>query len=182
MGEVGERLAHFTKNAQQFSSVIAQDPFKEEMLYASNWNKQSKATMLRGINVFSPCALGGSVNHEVLDTMVARDVIVPGANNPEESEEMLDLLMDKGIIMVPAFVANNGGVKMIAHTIENPNSNYSDKEMVDNLKKNLQLTTDILTRSKEEGVNPTATAIRMANEIIKIKLPDYCMCPYGSDC
>lgn len=36
MGKVGERLAHFTKNAQQFSSVIAQDPFKEEMLYASN--------------------------------------------------------------------------------------------------------------------------------------------------
>ena len=164
-GKVGARLANMA-NKSEFDKVFIQDPYTKIGLTGLDFNHQSRDTMLRKINVFSPCALGGSVDSEVLNTLTHKDVIVPGANNPEQCPDMLDFLFEKGIHMVPAFVANNGGVKMIARGIRNPLGSYQDSKMIDALKDNISLTKSIFQESDLMGKNPTEIALELAKDIV----------------
>jgi leucine dehydrogenase len=60
-------------------------------------------------DVFSPCALGGVLNPESVRMLRCR-AIAGAANNQLTADGVATLLHDRGIIYVPDFVANAGGV------------------------------------------------------------------------
>lgn len=77
-------------------------------------------------DIYSPCALGGTVNGEMIEKLKAANVkIVAGAaNNQLETDEDGERLKEAGILYVPDYILNSGGVIHVANEM---NGGY-DKE------------------------------------------------------
>lgn len=69
------------------------------------------------VDVFSPNAIGGTVNAGVAHGLKAK-IIAGGANNPLTDEKVARMLHERGILYAPDFVINAGGVIMVACEIE----------------------------------------------------------------
>ena len=59
--------------------------------------------------IFVPCAMGAIVNDETIDQFKC-DIIAGSANNQLAEERHGDMLEEKGILYVPDYVINSGGV------------------------------------------------------------------------
>lgn len=70
------------------------------------------------VDVFSPNAIGGVVTAGVAHGLKAK-ILAGGANNPLASENVAQILHERGILYAPDFVINAGGVIMVACEIEN---------------------------------------------------------------
>jgi valine dehydrogenase (NAD+) len=69
------------------------------------------------IDVYAPCALGGSLNESTLSRLQA--VVVCGAaNNQLAGDGVEKLLADKGVLYIPDYVANAGGLIQVADEID----------------------------------------------------------------
>ncbi len=66
------------------------------------------------VDVYAPCAMGASVNHETIEQLKAT-VIAGAANNQLAEDSLGDLLVQKGILYAPDYVINAGGVIDIYH-------------------------------------------------------------------
>lgn len=60
-------------------------------------------------DIYSPCALGGSINARTIDTIKAK-VIAGAANNQLKTPDMDQALLDRGILYAPDYVINAMGV------------------------------------------------------------------------
>ncbi len=61
------------------------------------------------VEVLAPCALGAVINPETVSSIRA-DIVAGGANNQLASEEMGEALHRRGILYVPDYVINAGGI------------------------------------------------------------------------
>lgn len=60
-------------------------------------------------DIFAPCALGGVINDQTIPQLRV-EIIVGSANNQLLEDRDGDLLHEKGILFVPDYVCNSGGV------------------------------------------------------------------------
>jgi leucine dehydrogenase len=60
-------------------------------------------------DVLAPCALGGAIGAEEAENLVAK-VVAGAANNPLGTREIADMLAARGVLYVPDFIANSGGI------------------------------------------------------------------------
>lgn len=67
-------------------------------------------------DVLVPCALGGILTHEMARTVQCR-IICGAANNQPASDEVAKTLANRGVVYVPDFIANAGGL-MYATAVE----------------------------------------------------------------
>jgi leucine dehydrogenase len=112
-------------------------------------------------DVLSPCALGGVINADSVETIRAK-VIAGCANNTLADESLGETLAERGLIYVPDFVINSGALIQGA--------NYYLKDKWDNtadVKKIYDVALNILTVSLEEGRATNAVAESMALDRIK---------------
>src|SRR5690606_13759840 len=65
-------------------------------------------------DIFSPCALGATVNEKTLPRLKAK-VIAGAANNQLSTDEMGEAVMKRGILYVPDYAINAGGLTNIYH-------------------------------------------------------------------
>lgn len=65
--------------------------------------------VLGDFEVLAPCALGGSIGHEHLGQLRA-SVIAGAANNPLATRALAPALEARGVLYVPDFLANCGGI------------------------------------------------------------------------
>ncbi|MGI9452665.1 MAG: amino acid dehydrogenase, partial [Geminicoccaceae bacterium] len=65
---------------------------------------------------FAPCALGGILTRDVVDRLQAR-VVAGAANNQLVSADIGRALYDRGILYVPDYVINAGGIINVAGEI-----------------------------------------------------------------
>lgn len=73
------------------------------------------------VDVFSPCALGGSLNGDTIP-LIKAPVIAGSANNVLLDEDVHGkMIMDRGIIYCPDFVINAGGIINVYHEIHGYN-------------------------------------------------------------
>lgn len=70
------------------------------------------------VDVFSPCALSYSINAKTLTELKCK-IIVGGANNQLENDEIGKALLEKGILYAPDYVANAGGLINVVDEFEN---------------------------------------------------------------
>ena len=61
------------------------------------------------VDVLCPCAAGGVVDESLLDRLKAR-LVVGAANNVLAADEVAGALSERGVVHVPDFVANAGGL------------------------------------------------------------------------
>ena len=97
-------------------------------------------------DIFSPCALGSSINAETLQRLQTK-VIAGAANNQLATEADGERVLRKGIVYAPDYAINAGGLiniyyeSMIA-------GGYNQKAAFDRVSKIEQTITQILTRAR----------------------------------
>ena len=115
-------------------------------------------------DIFSPSALGGSINSKTLPRIKAR-AIAGAANNQLATEEDGYELMRRGLIYAPDYAINAGGVINIYY--EDPIKHTFDKnKSIEHTSRIYQTIIDILERAQAEKQPTHLIANRMALERI----------------
>ncbi|MGB1261316.1 MAG: Leu/Phe/Val dehydrogenase [Cognaticolwellia sp.] len=117
----------------------------------------------QNVDVFSPCALGASIDDNSIAQMKA--VIIAGCANNQLAEARHDqLLLDKGILYAPDYVINAGGIINVALEIyPEPYCADSATKLVENIYHTLM---DIFTTAASKNMPTGIVADEMAREII----------------
>jgi leucine dehydrogenase len=117
--------------------------------------------------VFAPCALGGAINPDTLPRLRAR-VIAGGANNQLADAETGQALFDAGLLYLPDYVINGGGITNVAGEIRAlARGEAFDPAWVEGKLSTLMLTLDeVLERSRRERRPSNQIADEMARERI----------------
>jgi valine dehydrogenase (NAD+) len=111
------------------------------------------------LDVFSPCALGGSLSREVAARLEAR-IVCGGANNQLADATVAAELAERGITYVPDFVANAGGIIQVGAEVRG----YSAEEARAKTMAIFDTTRAVLAAAKAEGRLPEEIAERRAEE------------------
>jgi leucine dehydrogenase len=121
-------------------------------------------------DVYSPCALGGTLNEQTIDRIKAKIICGP-ANNQLATDEIGDELQRRGVLYAPDYAVNAGGVMNVSLEIDGYNRERAMR-MMRTIYYNLGRIFEI---SKTENIPTYLAADRMAEERIasigKIKLP-----------
>ena len=78
---------------------------------------EPEAALLADVDIVAPCALGGVLDHDTVPALRCR-VVAGAANNQLASEELAGALHGRGILWVPDYVVNAGGIINIAVELE----------------------------------------------------------------
>ena len=121
-------------------------------------------------DVYSPCALGGTVNEKTIDRIKAQ-VICGAANNQLATDEIGDEITRRGVLYAPDYAVNAGGLMNVSIEFDGYNRERAMRMMRTiyyNLGKIYQI-------AERDGIPTYKAADRMAEERIatmgRIKLP-----------
>ncbi len=117
------------------------------------------------VDVLIPAAITDSINDSNKKSIKAK-IIVEGSNIPMR-ENIEEELFKRGIIIVPDFVANSGGVISSYAEYRGYDSNKMFKMIEEKI---LKTTRSVMEKSLKEGKNPRLVAIKMAMEKIEAKM------------
>ncbi len=139
------------------------DPERQERLSRISGVSLVSPEEILGVpcDVLSPCALGGVITAESIETIKAK-VIAGCANNTLADESLGEALAQRGLIYVPDFVINSGAL------IQGANFYLKDKwDNAADVKRIYEVALNILTVSLKEGRATNAVAESMALERLK---------------
>ncbi|WP_078430886.1 Leu/Phe/Val dehydrogenase [Alkalihalobacterium alkalinitrilicum] len=114
-------------------------------------------------DVFAPCALGAVLNDETISRLKAK-IIAGAANNQLKEEYHGDLLHEKGILYVPDYVINAGGVINIADELQGGYNQNRAMKKVETIFDNVMKVFEI---SQRDLIPTYHAADRMAEERIE---------------
>jgi len=109
------------------------------------------------VDILIPAAIADVINKDNVDKIDAK-IIVEGANIPT-TPEIENILHERGVLIVPDFVANAGGVisSYVEYIGGTPEQMF--KLVEEKIKKNTEL---VLEKSKKEKINPREAAMEIA--------------------
>lgn len=120
----------------------------------------STAALLREpLDVYAPCALGGALSDEVVESLSGR-IVCGAANNQLAHEGIEKRLEERGISYAPDYCVNAGGLIQVADELEG----FSFERAKVRATAIYDTTLDVLTRAKREGVPPSIAADRIAEQ------------------
>ena len=111
------------------------------------------------LDVYAPCALGGAVNDQTVDQLRAR-IVCGGANNQLARPEIAKALDDRGILYVPDYVVNAGGLIHVADEYHG----YDEARVRARVEEIFHTTGQLLETAAAAGEPPSVTADRIAEE------------------
>jgi glutamate dehydrogenase/leucine dehydrogenase len=121
-----------------------------------------QALIARDLDVLAPCALGGLIDTRLASELRCR-VVCGAANNPLTGEPAATTLADRGILYVPDFLANCGG--LVRADAERRRADADEVER--KLGEAEERTRAILAEARERGETPVAVAERHAQSRIE---------------
>lgn len=113
-------------------------------------------------DIFSPCALGGSIHQGVIDGIKAK-IVAGAANNQLKTPDMDEALKARGILYAPDYVINAAGVISIALEITREWTEAGLNERIDRIGDTLS---EIFARADAEDRAAGAIADQLALEVI----------------
>lgn len=114
------------------------------------------------VDIVSPCALGGALDEETVPRLRAR-AVVGAANEQLRSETAADRLHERGIVYVPDFVANAGGVISGAQDL----CGWSPAEVREGVERIADTVGAILASADAENRAPHHVALALAEERLR---------------
>jgi valine dehydrogenase (NAD+) len=111
------------------------------------------------VDVYAPCALGASVNDDLLPQLKAR-VICGAANNQLAHPGVEKALADQGVLYAPDYVANAGGLIQVED--EALNETFSFERAKAKATRVFDTMLDVFRVADSEGVPPAVAADRLA--------------------
>jgi len=120
----------------------------------------TKALRKMHVDIYAPCALGSVVNEDTINEFHAQ-VICGSANNVLEEPKYADLLRGQGIIYVPDYVANCGGIIDVHYQ----RSGYDAVKVKKHIQKiAYTMTLSLLRRAKKDSRTPAEIADEIAEQ------------------
>jgi valine dehydrogenase (NAD+) len=110
------------------------------------------------MDVYAPCALGGSVSDELVPVLQAK-VVCGAANNQLEHPGIEKSLADRGVLYAPDYVANAGGLCQVADEALHHEFSFARAEA--KAATIYDTTLSIFRLADAEGVPPAVAADRL---------------------
>ena len=115
------------------------------------------------VDIYAPCALGATINTDTIGRLKA-DIIAGAANNQLEDENTHgDMVKDKGMIYVPDFLINGGGIINCYLEYAGGYSEERSKAMAENI---YNQTLNIIDTSNNDGIHTQKAAMKIAQKRI----------------
>jgi leucine dehydrogenase len=114
-------------------------------------------------DIFAPCSLGKDITDRVANTIKAK-IICGAANNQLESAKEGVTLFNRGIVYVPDYVANAGGLINVVDELGA--DGYNQENVLAKCKNIEEVVISILTESKETNTAPSAIADKKAKRAL----------------
>lgn len=162
-GKVGTQLAGLLLEAD--ATVVATDVSGEALARLNERHPDvhvsvSEQELIRSdIDIYAPCALGGSITEDLISELTAR-VICGGANNQMAHPRVEDRLDEVGITYAPDFCVNAGGVIQVADELHG----FSLERARSVTEQIYERTLEVLQLSAREGLSATSAASLLAEE------------------
>jgi leucine dehydrogenase len=158
LGHVGSRVAKRCARAGARVVVSDIDPDKRALAeeLGAAWCEPAEAFEAE-VDVLAPCALGGVLDHDTVPRLRCR-IVAGAANNQLADESVADLLVARGILWAPDFVANAGGVINITEELDVYDARAAHRKV----RRIGQILLDIFDRADAGGVTPLAAAMDLA--------------------
>jgi valine dehydrogenase (NAD+) len=165
LGKVGGALAQqlVTAGAQVLGSDL--DDERCERLtdgYDIEIAPSADAVLGGSLDVLAPCAGGGMIDEAVAERLDCR-VVAGAANNPLAGRAIADTLMRRGILYVPDFLANCGGLIHVSREWYGERG-PGERELIARAMERLELAVET---ADSEGVTPIEVAERQALERVE---------------
>ncbi|MPZ27377.1 MAG: valine dehydrogenase [Micromonosporaceae bacterium] len=165
LGKVGKLLTGHL--LEEGAAVVATDVCDRARDWARHAHPEvdlvddEPALITSDIDIYAPCALGGALNDRTVPVLAAK--IVAGAANNQLAHPGIDkALADRGILYVPDYLVNAGGVIQVADEIEG----FDFERAKLRVTRIYDTTRRLLAEADAEGVPPSVTADRMAERRI----------------
>jgi len=161
LGKVGKHLVEHL--VEDRAEVVATDVAEPALAWVRDRYPQVElvaddAALIRSdIEVYAPCALGGALDDETVPVLHAR-IVAGAANNQLAQPGIEKLLEERGILYVPDYVVNAGGVIQVAdeiHGFDFARAKQRATGIYDSTRQILQL-------AATEGIPPALAADRLA--------------------
>lgn len=110
-------------------------------------------------DIFAPCAMGGSLNAQTIATLDCK-IICGAANNQLAHRKYIERLSQKGILYVPEFIGNAGGL-INASSMYRYNEPSVGNAKIDNI---TNILLKVFQRAEAEGKPTTEVAEEIAKE------------------
>jgi len=118
------------------------------------------------VDVLAPCALGGAINSESIDSIKAK-IVAGAANNQLKTPEMGDVMLERGILYAPDYVINSGGIIDVYYQSQDIRDTDKIEAHVLGIKKTLL---EIFKRSETEAKSTSHIADALAEDILRDSL------------
>jgi leucine dehydrogenase len=160
VGSVGGRLAELLAEggADLVLADIDERPRDLAHRLGARWTDPDSA-LIADVDVLAPCALGGVLSAETVPLLRAR-AIAGAANNQLTDETVATQLADHGILWVPDFVANAGGVVNISVELEP--EGYDTARAETRVRAVGDTVRTVLDHAEATGTTPLAAAAEIA--------------------
>jgi leucine dehydrogenase len=164
-GNVGYHLALELDRAGARIVASDIDPAKVERVVKKTGAASEAPDRIHQVeaDIFAPCALGAVINDTTLPVLRV-EIVSGGANNQLLEPRHGDALAARGILYVPDYVANAGGVSYGGAVEVLGLSGEQAKERVEAI---YDTTLMVLERAARDGVGPHLAADRLAEERIR---------------
>jgi leucine dehydrogenase len=159
VGSVGSRLARMLAEAGAELAISDIDPARRALAeeLGAAWVDPAEA-IAADCDVLAPCALGGAIDAATLGRLRCR-IVCGSANNVLADERLAGALAQRGILLVPDFIANAGGLIHVYAELRQLDSEVV--RLVDQIGPTVQR---ILERADRSGTTPLAAAQEQAQE------------------
>ena len=165
LGHVGAPLAELLAAAGARLVVADIDPGRRALAERLGAEWTDPASALRAeVDVLAPCALGGVLDAVSVPELRCR-AIAGAANNQLAHEGIAALLAERGILWIPDFVANGGGVINIA--VEFEPGGYDRKRADAKVRGVADTVRTVLAHAEATGATPLAAALEIARRRVQ---------------
>jgi len=166
LGKVGGELA--ARLAGAGAHVVACDldlarseRFADE--HHAELSPSAEGILAMELDVLAPCAAGGLID-EALARSIEAGVVAGAANNPLTSRAVARTLMARGILYVPDFLANCGGLIHVSGEWYGDGGGIAEAARIDRAMERLD---DAIATAAAEGLTPLEVAERQALERVE---------------
>lgn len=166
VGKLGAEAARLCAKEGAKVYIADVDPSRCQALVNEGGNFQvvdPKEISKMALDVFVPCAFGQEITQENVNKLNFK-IIAGGANNQLADSNLGDTLFERGILYVPDYIANAGGLIYVADELEKDGFNKSRVlERTSAIQRTLE---NVFERVDQERKSPSSIADELAAEIL----------------
>ena len=166
VGKVGRHLVrHLVEDG---ASVVVTDVANAAVMRVREEYPQvqsvddTNALVASPLDVYAPCALGGALSDEVVETLSAK-IVCGAANNQLAHPGIEKRLEERGILYAPDYCVNSGGLIQVADELEG----FSFDRAKQRATGIFDTTRAVFEMARRDGVPPAVAADRLAEQRIR---------------